>query len=448
MQQTSTAGSAASKTLSDAMAKLAPNARDAVLAVRGLKPAWEALRVDVQDKLFAGLGATIKKVAGVELPVLRTGMGGVATQLNGVAQSLGEFFAKASTARDIGTIFANTGTSVGFLRNAVTDVVAVFMDLATVGSGFLPSLSQGLAGATTRLREFVARARESGALAEWMQLAITRTEQLGHIVGNVGGSLVSIFKAAGTSGGDFLGTVEKVTGELNKLLKNPTAQAGLSAFFRTISETIDALLPGVKEFALQFFNAVKAAADTGGLQKAGKAITDLLTAVAPLLPVLAKLAGETLGSLSDSAGSLAGPFKALVDSAKDLVTVLGPVGPAVVGAVLAFKALTTVGPIITTLGAQLAAMSLRIGGSEAAATKFAGVMGGSAARSRSSAPVIGLVLLYDQLKDKTDEVAKSVLDGSVSLTAAVDTQSASMQRRRAGDARARRRRRGGRAGHR
>ena len=379
--------------------------------------------------MFAGLGATIKRVAGVELPVLRTGMGGVATQVNGVAKSFGEFFAKASTARDVGAIFDNTTHSVGFLGAALTDVVAVFMDVATVGSGFLPSLSQGLAGATGKLRDFVARARESGALAEWMQLAITRTEQLGHIVGNVGGVLVSIFRAAGTSGGDFLGTVEKITGELNRLLKTPTAQAGLSAFFRTITQTVDALLPGVKEFAVQFFAAVKAAADTGGLQKAGKAISDLLIAAGPLLPVLTKLAGETLGSLATSASNLAEPFHKIVDSVIGMVDAVGPLGPAVVGAVLAFKGLAGAGVVISALGVKMGALALRIGISEVAATRLAMAMRGvGVALPIVGALIVGAMVLYDQLKDKADDLAKSVQDGSMTLISAIEAETVVLER--------------------
>jgi len=428
LQQTATTGSKASDQLAQAMAKLAPSARDTVLAVRGLKPAWDSLQVDVQQRLFAGLADTVKRLGATELPVLHTGMTGLAGSLNGVAKSLGDFFAKASTGRDIAAIFDNTTKSTGFLGSAVTDVVAVFTDLATVGSGFLPGLAQGFANATAKVREFVDHARETGQLQQWMQLAVDKTEQLGKIAGNVGGILVSVFKAAGQSGGDFLSNVEKITGELDKLLKTPVGQAGVASFFKTINDTIDNLLPGVKALAVQLLNALKVAGDTGGLQATATALSNIASVVAPLIPVITELAGKTLKSLADEANTLQAPLQGIVTAAIAIVNNVGPIGPAVTAAVLAFKGFQVVGASVTALGVTLGRFATSIGVSETASGRLTSALGSVGKYLPIvGAAVVGLMVLYDQMKDKSDALAQSVLDGSLSLTAAVDKESSALQ---------------------
>ena len=55
------------------MAKLAPNAQDFVRQMQSLGPAWKDLRLAVQDKLFEGLGASVKTFADQNLPASRPG---------------------------------------------------------------------------------------------------------------------------------------------------------------------------------------------------------------------------------------------------------------------------------------------------------------------------------------------------------------------------------------
>src|SRR3546814_1800730 len=43
---------------------------------------FDAVQLDVQQKLFAGWGAEVKTLGQTYIPVLRSGMGGVATELN------------------------------------------------------------------------------------------------------------------------------------------------------------------------------------------------------------------------------------------------------------------------------------------------------------------------------------------------------------------------------
>ena len=96
-----------------ALAGLAPAARETALAIQGLRPAFAGLRLDVQQRLFTGLGAVIGTLAAAYLPVLRTGLGGIATALNTTAHALAGFLAAPQSVADLGTILGNVRAALG-----------------------------------------------------------------------------------------------------------------------------------------------------------------------------------------------------------------------------------------------------------------------------------------------------------------------------------------------
>jgi hypothetical protein len=112
-KQAAGADVAAAKTskFSEAMAKLSPNARELVQALIAQGAAWHAVKLDVQDKLFAGLGARITQLAKVWLPALKVGLGGIAGQFNLLFKDMIGFFAQSSSVTDWSTIMANTATT-------------------------------------------------------------------------------------------------------------------------------------------------------------------------------------------------------------------------------------------------------------------------------------------------------------------------------------------------
>ena len=65
-----------------ALAKLAPNARDFVEKVRGLKDEFGDLKKTVQNNLFAGMGDSVAALAKDYLPALTKGLGAISTSTN------------------------------------------------------------------------------------------------------------------------------------------------------------------------------------------------------------------------------------------------------------------------------------------------------------------------------------------------------------------------------
>src|SRR5690606_21367436 len=95
-----------------ALANLSPQAQKFALAI---KDVWGALRQAkgaVQDKLFEGMGAAVTKLARVELPVLRDGMGAVATEINKTAKSVMEYVGSAEGVARQKSMWESTATVV------------------------------------------------------------------------------------------------------------------------------------------------------------------------------------------------------------------------------------------------------------------------------------------------------------------------------------------------
>lgn len=424
------------KKVDAALAQLSPNAREAVGAIRSFAPAWTSLRLDVQQKLFAGVGAEIKTLGGTYLPILRSGMGGVATQLNGLAKDFVGFATQANTTRDVGTIFENTRDAVEAARPGVINLAAAFRDVAVVGTGMLPGLATGWTNATGRFREFIAQARESGQLQQWIQGGVDTLKTLGSVAGNVGSSLYSVFTAAKASGADFLSTLDKVTGKLADLLASDTGQSALTAFFKESRAAVDALMPGVEALAVGVLQMVQSFSNTGAISNMAQTLSQLAQTVAPLGSAIGSIAGGALNALTNAAQIVYGAAAPLVGLFVSMASgASGVIGP-VLAAVVAFKALgsAAIAGSFATLAGRLTALAPAIGtytagltGSLAAGNAAQGAttrLGSAVGKLGNALPLIGVALiglgaLYDQFSSKADEAAGRVLQGSQSMQAAI-----------------------------
>lgn len=206
------------KKANEALADLSPNARAAALTVRGLGPAWDSVKLDVQNRLFAGMSGVIQKVAKADLPVLRSGMDGMAGSLNLAAKYTGAWLTSAKTTTDIRTIFDNSAVAGGNLARSIQPILGLIRDVGAAGSRFLPQLTGGFAAASQRAADFVSNARDTGKLHEWIQTGIDAVKQLWAIFGD----LFDIIKQISAHQGpvNMLDIIKAITGGIRWLVDN------------------------------------------------------------------------------------------------------------------------------------------------------------------------------------------------------------------------------------
>lgn len=309
--------------MADAMSKISPEARELVSAILAQSDAWKEVKFAVQDALFSGLAEEVAPLAQKWLPLLKTGMSGIATELNAIAKSIIQFLNSAEATSEVKTIFDNTRKAVHNLGPAIRDVIEIFFDLAAVGSSFLPDLSAKLSDSTTKLRDMAQASRENGAMKQWMQDGIDTGRTLFELLGNLGSIIGTIFTAFDQEGGGTLNTLTDLTDRLDKFLKSAEGQEVLHSLGQVLhaigTAITDVLLAGLKALGPAFvivaplisqFASIVADELIVGLRILGPLLTGFAKVVEFLGPGLVPLVASVY-ALNKAIGVLGIGFKLL-----------------------------------------------------------------------------------------------------------------------------------------
>src|SRR5690606_34634425 len=117
------------KAWGEALANLSPQAREFAVAIREVWTELRQARGAVQDNLFQGMGEAVRQLARVELPVLREGMGAVATELNKAAKSVLEYVGSSEGIARQQSMWQSTATVVRNLSPGFRNVTAALFDI-------------------------------------------------------------------------------------------------------------------------------------------------------------------------------------------------------------------------------------------------------------------------------------------------------------------------------
>jgi hypothetical protein len=339
------------KKFAESLKSLAPSARETAVAIKGLQPAFDSMKLDLQSRLFDGLGKSISSLGATYIPVFHERLARISDSANIAATGITSMMSQASRITDIKTI--GTGAAVVFenLSAAVKPLGAAFLDLATVGSRVLADLTAGAGAAAERFALFIAKARDSGQLEQSIRGGIDALKQLGTIAGNVGSILGGIFRAAQSSGADFVTTLERATTEVRNFVNSAQGQTALTNFFKTIRETVDAATPGVRILGTALADIVNKIGDSGLGERIGTAFSKLAEVVGPIASTLGNLAVTVIGPLISALGNLA--------------PVLGPIATGLLGVWAAAKlmqGINAITPLITAFVTQLMAIGTAASG--------------------------------------------------------------------------------------
>lgn len=281
----------------EAVRELAPSARATAVELRSMADDWRRLQRAVQQELFEGVADTVDDLGREYLPIMRVALSGVADELSDAAVAWGDFATSAETTRDAATGMENIRRATESLAPVMVNLSATFRDVSTVGSTFLPRLSEGLADATGRWAEMVAQARRSGELAEIMDRGIERTGQFARVLGDTAGLAAGVFRAAEGAGFDFLGTLERLTEQAHAFVDSSRGRDDLERFFRGLGDAVDAFVPGLRELAGLAATVIQNLAQSGTLVAAGDAFSALAREARPVLEMFSELASNVLPPL-------------------------------------------------------------------------------------------------------------------------------------------------------
>lgn len=270
--------------------QLAPEARDTARAFQSIRPQLVGLRLAVQNALFDNTASIVQRLGRTYVPLLKTELSGMAGALNQGVQQFGLFAENKKTVDDLHTSFGNSRVAVDILTNSVQPLLGVLRDVGTVGSSFLPMLAREATSLATRFGQWVAAARQSGKLKEWIQSGIDALKQLLHIIGNIISIGVKLFSGLSSGGAGLFNTLDNLTTKLKNFLGTAAAQKTLhqlGVLLADISRVVsDVLIKALNELLPTLNSALPPFEQL--VNQIGPLLIDILNIVGPLLQKLAK----------------------------------------------------------------------------------------------------------------------------------------------------------------
>ncbi|WP_428956231.1 peptidoglycan DD-metalloendopeptidase family protein [Streptomyces sp. cg35] len=301
-----------------AMAKLSPNARRFVDVLREMAPAWRDMRLDVQDRLFAGIGTRLQQVAGQILPTVRAGLAGTAGALNTMGKNALTAVSNLQKTGQLKSVFDGIRGSLTTLNRIPGQLVTGLAQLSIAAQPAFDRMTKGAAKAMDSVMDKLAKGLENGKLTDAINTALDVAIAFGHVLADLGAIIKGIFSAAAAGGGDFFGVIGAVIKEIRRVVELPEVQDALTKIFKAIS-AVAGLLAGALGAAIQ-------------------AVLPVLAALAPIVVELTRILGPVINDLLTALG------QALLPIAK----ALGPI--LVVAAQAVGKLVTALLPILTVIG--------------------------------------------------------------------------------------------------
>lgn len=223
--------------------KLAPAAQAAVDAIKKLKPAFEDLRLAVQERLFKGVGDRITSVAEAWKSTLKTRLVSMAGLVNELFHNLGKSISKQSFIDDMNAGLVSFEKMLGRIGGALTGpFVDAWGRLSRAAGPFLERMGSLIAGALENFSKWIKKADESGALTKFFEDAADMLEQIwtvgGDVVEVIGKFLAIIFpQAKGASDSLLTGahvTLEKISAWLDR----PENQQKIKDIIASVEELV------------------------------------------------------------------------------------------------------------------------------------------------------------------------------------------------------------------
>lgn len=178
------------------MTKLAGSAQEVVDTLKALKPAWDDLRLDVQQRLFAGVAGEIRDLAQAWLPMLHDKLGGMADTFNGLFKIFSDTAKKPEFIEKIGTALDSVNYLIDTVgKQAAGPLMDAFADLAEAAEPFVKGLGDELGDLIGDFSKWISSAEKSGKLEKFFDKATDFMHDvfdMGRDVGSIIGDIIGI----------------------------------------------------------------------------------------------------------------------------------------------------------------------------------------------------------------------------------------------------------------
>ena len=172
---------------------LSPAAQQFMLSVQQLVPAFMEVKNAVQDTFFAGMPQLVNGLARTYRNAFGDMSVGVAQVFNEMFMTIGNVLQDPKAKQSVGMMFDGIVESFRALMPMIGPLTQAFVQIASVGTQVLPSITDDIAGAVVKFSEFVGEATATGDLKKWMEQGWEAVKALGEVVAYTGRMLYDVF---------------------------------------------------------------------------------------------------------------------------------------------------------------------------------------------------------------------------------------------------------------
>lgn len=279
------AADASSAGIKDPFEGLSKNAKAFVLALADVKDMFQGVKNTVQDNFFAGLDKTIINTATVIFPVLETGLGAIATAMNGVIKKAAEVVQQPFFTKALGDSLTNTASAVTILQGGVEPLLRVFTDLVNVANPYITMLSSFIVKQLDLAAAFTGSADGQSKINGAIQDGIKAFKAIGKLVLSVVDLLGDLFKIADESGGGIINTLTTIVDNIDKFVTaNPEK---FTALFQASGTVLLALADTIGKILIVILDVIEAYNNLDGPAK--NFVTNLIVISAIVAPIVTYL---------------------------------------------------------------------------------------------------------------------------------------------------------------
>jgi hypothetical protein len=226
--------------------KIAPAAAAAVAAIKSLKPAFDDLRLDVQQRLFAGVGGEIRSLAEAWLPTLHSKLGQTATTFNGLIKTFSDSAKKPEFIDNIGKGLDAVDRLIGKVGGAVAGpFVDAWGRLSKAAAPFLDAVGDEVSKLVTDFSAWIKKADDSGALKDFFKKAgdfLHDVFDIGRDVASILGDVASVAFGQEKKGDSPWDSFKKTMDDLAAWFKDPENKKNIETFFEDLKVSAQAVM--------------------------------------------------------------------------------------------------------------------------------------------------------------------------------------------------------------
>lgn len=319
---------------------LSPAARSVVKDIVGFKDQFTGLRKAVQQSLFAPLVGEIKPLLKEILPVLKTG-------LSGVAGAFGQFFAGFAEllhANDIlvvfKNLFASTARIISNLSGPLLNLFGTLFGVMEHGLPFVEKIFAGLGAGIQSFADWLSKIMANGQFDTFLQNAIDIGGQLIDTIKALGPLISSIFGGENVKEGSqgFLKDIQTAIEDLTTFFKSDDGKT----FIETLVQAVKLLGDGIILTVHAFIGLVQFAQDAGTtIINAWHAVKDFFSDAGDGIGSAISSIGDFFAGIGDSIASfftetIPNAFNSVVDFLTSLPDRIAELIGQVIGSILAF----------------------------------------------------------------------------------------------------------------